>query len=507
MPTPNPPDWILAIDDDPWALEMTSVLLGEHGWHVQRALDSQEAQAILARLGAPALVILDAMMPNDDGFAICRRLRNSGALQNVPIVFVTALDDEAIREAALRAGADDLLSKPVSASLLVTRVRTLIELHRHRARASTHAHYGIVLDTIGEGVVTVDEDDFVVEANRAAKALLGLPRDPLERIHLPSHVARHWSVVRGQVGRSNDARLLWQSSDGAATSAIDWTSRELSTETGEAWTLVVRDATDLWERDQALGRMMKSMSHKLRTPLTGLTLGIEFAMDYQTDPIAVEMLEVVQRSADRLHQTIVRMLEFVEASGPVEGSPGDHPEISPDELVASLGTVGATTVATTLTRQVRLNTDLVRRMVSELVANAVASGAGRIEIHVSPHPEGSVQFEITDDGGGIPFAAEARVFEPFYQLDKSGEQPGAGLGLSILRSEVVRAGGSTGTWSSPDATTTVWFRLPDHTAGPGDAKPDDPGVVASTGTDAETTGGRSLLPAASIDARHGEPAG
>jgi signal transduction histidine kinase len=75
-----------------------------------------------------------------------------------------------------------------------------------------------------------------------------------------------------------------------------------------------------------------------------------------------------------------------------------------------------------------------------------------------------VLFEVIDDGPGIPAAAETRVFEPFYQLDRTGEQPGTGLGLSILREEVDRAGGSIGAWPMPGGGTTVWFKLPDHSA-------------------------------------------
>ncbi len=71
-------------------------------------------------------------------------------------------------------------------------------------------------------------------------------------------------------------------------------------------------------------------------------------------------------------------------------------------------------------------------------------------------------FEITDDGPGIPAAATDRVFEPFYQLDRSGEQAGTGLGLSILRADIERAGGSIGAWTHPDGGTTVWFCLPDQ---------------------------------------------
>jgi signal transduction histidine kinase len=455
------PEWILAIDDDPWSLEISTVALEAEGWHVQRASSGDEATTILSRLGAPALVLVDAMMPKEDGFTLCRRLRKSPALRSVPIVFATALDDEEMRAQALEAGADDFLTKPVTPSLLVTRVRTLVELNRLRTEGETRTRYGVIMETLGEGVVTLDDNDNVIEANRAAIGLLGLPRDPLARIHLPSHIARFWTVVRGETGRNHDARLVFRRRDRAGTTAIDWTSRSLPGAGEEAWTLVVRDATDMWERDQALGRMMKSLGHKLRTPLTGLSVSLEFARDCQSDPLGAEMVETARQSATRLEDTILRMLEFVDAAG-VDAAETAPVPTSPDELVTHLCRHQGATVSTTLTRPVRIELELALQAVDELVANAQAAGATEIAIVVAPHPARSVQFEITDNGSGIPAAAENRVFEPFYQLDRTGEQPGAGLGLSIMRASVARAGGSTGAWFTPERGTTVWFRLPDR---------------------------------------------
>jgi signal transduction histidine kinase len=460
----NDRSWILAIDDDPWALEMTAVTLGEEGWHVQQALSGAEARSIIARLGPPVLVLVDAMMPNEDGFELCRLLRTSAPMRPVPIVFQTALDDENVRVRALEAGADDFLTKPVAATLLKTRVRTLVELHRHRAANVARTRSDLVLDTIGEGVLTLDDDDHVVEANRAARALLGLPRDPLARVHLPEHIARHWKVIRGRTGRDSDARLVYATVDGTVATAIDWISRTLPEDGAETWTVVVRDATDLWERDQALGRMMKSVGHKLRTPLTGLGVSLEFAADQNLDPTSAEMIGMAQRSAQRLQDTIIRILEFVDAAGrPSTALATGFPSIGPDDLTARLSELDLA-VSTTMTRPVRIDVALALRAIEELARNARAAGACEVLVQASPCPDRSVMFEVTDNGPGIPVAAGSRVFEPFYQLDRTGEQPGTGLGLSILREEVDRAGGSIGAWPMPGGGTTVWFKLPDHSS-------------------------------------------
>jgi signal transduction histidine kinase len=191
-------------------------------------------------------------------------------------------------------------------------------------------------------------------------------------------------------------------------------------------------------------------------------VGLEFARDHQIDPVGAEMVEMAQRSATRLQDTIVRMLEYIDASGQPAPAGRVQPSSTPEELMDALSDVGLDEITNTLMRPVRVDIELTRRAVGELVANARAAGATRVALHIAPHPDRSVQFEITDDGPGIPTAAENRVFEPFYQLDPTGEQPGAGLGLSILRADIGRAGGSIGAWSSPEQHTTIWFRLRDQ---------------------------------------------
>jgi signal transduction histidine kinase len=78
------------------------------------------------------LILLDVMMPALDGFEVCRRLRSTPRLAEVPIVILTALDDRASLMTGIEAGADDYLTKPVNRQELVARVRTITRLNRYR---------------------------------------------------------------------------------------------------------------------------------------------------------------------------------------------------------------------------------------------------------------------------------------------------------------------------------------------------------------------------------------
>ena len=78
------------------------------------------------RESAPALILLDVMMPGIDGFDVCRRLKTDQRLASVPVVFVTALDDAMQRNVAMSLGAEDYINKPIGMRDLMTRLRGVI---------------------------------------------------------------------------------------------------------------------------------------------------------------------------------------------------------------------------------------------------------------------------------------------------------------------------------------------------------------------------------------------
>jgi signal transduction histidine kinase len=122
---------ILIVDDNASAREtLIAMLEGEH-YQLELAKDGFQTLQILNRL-KPDLILLDVMMPGMDGFEVCRRIRATPQVAEVPIIILTALDDRASRLMGLEAGADDFLSKPVDRYELQARVRTIIRLNRYR---------------------------------------------------------------------------------------------------------------------------------------------------------------------------------------------------------------------------------------------------------------------------------------------------------------------------------------------------------------------------------------
>src|ERR1700726_2697308 len=90
-------------------------------------MSGSEALAICER-GQCDIILLDVMMPEMDGFEVCRRLKGNPATHHIPVVMVTALDQPSDRVRGLEAGADDFLTKPIPEMALIARVRSLARL-------------------------------------------------------------------------------------------------------------------------------------------------------------------------------------------------------------------------------------------------------------------------------------------------------------------------------------------------------------------------------------------
>jgi PAS domain S-box-containing protein len=122
---------ILIVDDDLAGCNMLEGLLRSADYRIFFVTSSQEA-LYTAQQTLPDLVLLDAMMPEVDGFEVCRQLRDDPILAEVPIIMITALEDRESRIRGVEAGADDFVIKPVDRMELRARVRTITRLNRYR---------------------------------------------------------------------------------------------------------------------------------------------------------------------------------------------------------------------------------------------------------------------------------------------------------------------------------------------------------------------------------------
>ncbi|HEC35275.1 MAG TPA: response regulator transcription factor [Anaerolineae bacterium] len=116
---------ILIVDDEANIVELAQMYLEQEGFRVQSAADGAVALEMIARQ-PPAALILDLMLPEIDGWEVCRRVRSGTAAPDLPIIMLTARDDDVDKIVGLELGADDYVTKPFNPRELVARVKALL---------------------------------------------------------------------------------------------------------------------------------------------------------------------------------------------------------------------------------------------------------------------------------------------------------------------------------------------------------------------------------------------
>lgn len=144
---------VLVVDDEPNIRELVQVALKFHGCTVSTAANGKEALR-QANMVQPDLIVLDVMLPDLDGFEVCRRLRDAG--NEVPVIFLTARDTSSDTVTGLAIGGDDYVTKPFSVETLVARVRAVL---RRASRSAPQVQAG---DALRVGDLELDEAAYTV---------------------------------------------------------------------------------------------------------------------------------------------------------------------------------------------------------------------------------------------------------------------------------------------------------------------------------------------------------
>ncbi len=174
---------VLVVDDTPASLGVVCDSLRREGVRVLLADSGDAARAVLAR-ERPEVILLDVVMPGENGFAVCGSLKAHVEWRDIPVVFLTAIDDPGQKVRALSAGAVDYVTKPVHVPELVARVRVQLELRAARRalvakNAELESEVALRLDaeeqlsaSLDRAVVLLDRDGRLLFATRLAHDLM-----------------------------------------------------------------------------------------------------------------------------------------------------------------------------------------------------------------------------------------------------------------------------------------------------------------------------------------------
>jgi two-component system alkaline phosphatase synthesis response regulator PhoP len=161
---------ILVVDDESDILELLKYNLSKEGYDVKTALDGIKGVEV-AKGFKPDLIILDIMMPKQDGVETCRQIREVPDLANAFIIFLTARSEEYSEVAAFDMGADDYITKPIKPRALVSRINSLFRRDSKKNKESA---------SIGIKGLEIDRSSYTVKLN---DEIINLPKKEFELLY------------------------------------------------------------------------------------------------------------------------------------------------------------------------------------------------------------------------------------------------------------------------------------------------------------------------------------
>jgi signal transduction histidine kinase len=404
---------ILIVEDSPTQAQRLRHTLEEGGYRVSAAGNGRQALE-QARAARPTLVISDIVMPEMDGYALCRALKGDRELQDVPVILVTTLSDPQDVIRALECRADNFVVKPYDEEHLLTQIEFILlnsALPRpDRPDQGTEIHF--------------NGERHVITANRTQ----------ILNLLLSTYDA---AIQRNkELTRTKDALRT-------ANASLESTNREL-----EAFSY--------------------SVSHDLRAPLRAIEgFSGNLLEDYGAalDPAGRDLLARMQNAAQRMKQLIEDLLnlsrinrfelqrETVNMSGLVESVAAELRSREP-----------ARRVELRIAPGLRAEGDarLLRVAFENLLGNAwkFTSNTPAAVVEFGMHFENDLPvFWIRDNGAGFDMNHAQRLFGAFQRLHSASEFPGTGIGLATVQRVIHRHGGRIWAHGAPGEGATFYFSL------------------------------------------------
>ncbi len=402
---------ILIVEDSRTQAEQLKYTLEEYGYDVTIARNGTEALAEL-RKSIPTLVISDIVMPVMNGYEMCRAIKNTPELRDIPVMLLTSLSQPEDVLKGLESGADNFIRKPYDETYLLSRVQDIITTRT--LRKDENVQVGIKLHFAGQ-THTINSD---------RKQILDLLISTFE-----SAVLQNRELVKAQV----ELKALNTELEARAQQL------EQAKEAAEAAT-------------RAKSEFLAMMSHEIRTPMNGVIGMTELLLCSELRPKQRSFAETVRTSAESLLAIINDILDFSKIeSGAMEL------EVEPFDLVqciesaldifaAKVGEKGLELVYMIhpdVPRTIAGDSTRLRQVLLNLIGNAVKfTSSGEVVVQVTASPvDGDksglyeLQFDVRDTGIGIPTDRLDRLFKSFSQVDPSTTRRYGGTGLGLVLSK------------------------------------------------------------------------
>ncbi len=495
------PTTLLIVDDDERCRSLLVNALSSEGYRLITADNGQEA-LLFAASHRPDAVLLDVMMPDMDGFEVCRLLRSDRTLTHLPVIFTTALDDRASRLKGIEAGADDFVTKPIDILELRTRLRAITRLNRFRLLSEERARFEQVVAASPDGLVIADVHGKVLLSNDAYRQLVPRPDDNFFEQLSPIHRANLPPLLANLNKTCTATPPLEITLTDRPRSVLELTAARLPWEGGYAFQFSIRDITEKkaieaqlfrTQRIDLLGQLAGGIIHDVNNVLA--TIAAHAALiNLGTDPEDTKQrLSGIESQAYHGGNLLRQLLLFA------RGRDSELKPVDPACLLCDFNTMAQSSLGKGIEVSIEVDpqceeilgdTHQLLQVLMNLCINArdAMPKGGKIRLHTSHLELGEDEarrfpdatpglytvFSVSDNGSGIPPEIRRHLFEPFFTTKPEGK--GTGLGLATVQRVIRRHGGFITLESTVGEGTSFHCHIPVHRA------TSTPGSAATAGT-------------------------
>ena len=507
---------VMVVDDTPVNLKILNRLLMNDGYNVRPVPNGRLALSG-AKAIPPDLILLDIVMPDMDGFEVCRRLKADEQTRHIPIIFCSSLNEPTHKVKAFSEGGVDYILKPFQEEEVLARVHTHIALdYLQKSLREKNIELNKIFNTSADGMWVVDKDFNVLRINYPFLTLLGKSGEsvigkkcydvfPTAMCHGPD-----CPMARLLAGSERIECDVEKEIEAGVTTPFLLTATPLRDADGKI-SGIVANLTDISARrraeemlqakikaeasNQAKSQFLANMSHEIRTPLNGIMGMAEFGMDSDfDDDNHKDLFQTINKEAEALRNIVDQILDFSKIETgklAIDEIPFDLRYTVEDmagnfaRRAAQKGLEFIFFLSPDVPYQLVGDPGRLRQILTNLIDNALKfTHRGEIYVKVEMAEDlgerVKIRFLIKDTGIGVPADKQAVIFDSFTQADGSTTRQygGTGLGTTISRQLTELMGGKIGIESREGEGSTFWFTAI---------------FVRQTGEEAETSNERSDL--------------